>query len=90
VVQGVPYQTVGLWPPECSAKIRAVARVKKMKSSESPTPSILIADDQADVLEALRFLVKGEGYRSEAVTSPAGVMEAVESRDFDVVLMDLN
>ena len=61
-----------------------------MKSSESPTPSILIADDQADVLEALRFLVKGEGYRSEAVTSPAGVIEAVESRDFDVVLMDLN
>ena len=61
-----------------------------MTSSESPTPSILIADDQADVLEALRFLVKGEGYRSEAVTSPAGVMEAVESRDFDVVLMDLN
>jgi DNA-binding NtrC family response regulator len=61
-----------------------------MKSSEFPTPSILIADDQTDVLEALRFLVKGEGYRSEAVTSPAAVMDAVESRDFDVVLMDLN
>ena len=58
--------------------------------SEVPSPSILIADDQADVLEALRFLVKGEGYRSEAVTSPAAVIEAVESRDFDVVLMDLN
>jgi DNA-binding NtrC family response regulator len=62
----------------------------KMRSSESPTPSILIADDQADVLEALRFLVKGEGYRSEAVTSPAAVLDAVESREFDVVLMDLN
>jgi len=61
-----------------------------MKSSESSAPSILIADDQADVLEALRFLVKAEGCRSEAVTSPAGVIEAVESRDFDVVLMDLN
>jgi DNA-binding NtrC family response regulator len=61
-----------------------------MKSFESATPSILIADDQADVLEALRFLVKGEGYRSEAVTSPAAVLEAVESREFDVVLMDLN
>jgi DNA-binding NtrC family response regulator len=61
-----------------------------MKSSEVPTPSILIADDQADVLEALRFLLKGEGYRSEAVTSPAGVVEAVESREFDAVLMDLN
>jgi len=62
----------------------------KMKSSEISIPSILIADDQTDVLEALRFLVKGEGYRSEAVTSPAGVIAAVESREFDVVLMDLN
>jgi DNA-binding NtrC family response regulator len=61
-----------------------------MKSSDSRTPSILIADDQADVLEALRFLVKGEGYRSEAATSPAAVIDALESRDFDVVLMDLN
>ena len=42
------------------------------------------------MLEALRFLVKGEGYHSEAVTSPAAVIDAVESRDFDVVLMDLN
>ncbi|MGA3095007.1 MAG: response regulator [Bryobacteraceae bacterium] len=61
-----------------------------MKASEVPMPSILIADDQTDVLEALGFLVKAEGYHSEAVTSPAGVIEAVESRQFDVVLMDLN
>jgi DNA-binding NtrC family response regulator len=61
-----------------------------MKSSDPRTPSILIADDQADVLEALRFLIKGEGYQAEAVTSPAAVLEAVESRDFDAVLMDLN
>jgi DNA-binding NtrC family response regulator len=50
----------------------------------------LIADDQADVVEALRFLVKGEGYQSETATSPAAVIDSVESRDFDVVLMDLN
>jgi DNA-binding NtrC family response regulator len=61
-----------------------------MKSSDPHTPSILIADDQADVLEALRFLIKGEGYQAEAVTSPAAVLDAVESRDFDAVLMDLN
>jgi DNA-binding NtrC family response regulator len=61
-----------------------------MKSFDSRTPCILIADDQTDVLEALRFLVKGEGYQAEAVTSPAAAIEAVESRDFDVVLMDLN
>jgi len=61
-----------------------------MKPSDARTPCILIADDQADVLEALRFLVKGEGYQAEAVSSPAAAIDAVESRDFDVVLMDLN
>ena len=61
-----------------------------MKSTDPQAPSILIADDQADVLEALRFLIKGEGYQSEAVTSPAAALHAIESRDFDAVLMDLN
>src|SRR6202166_1954436 len=61
-----------------------------MKSSESRTPCILIADDQPDVLEALRFLIKGEGYQAAAVNSPAAAIDAVESRDFDAVLMDLN
>ena len=61
-----------------------------MKSADSRTPSILIADDQPDVLEALRFLVKGEGYVAETVNSPAAAIDAVESRDFDSVLMDLN
>jgi DNA-binding NtrC family response regulator len=58
--------------------------------ADSRTPTILIADDQPDVLEALRFLVKGEGYQAEAVNSPPAAIDAVESRDFDAVLMDLN
>jgi len=58
-----------------------------MKSS---TPCILIADDQPDVLEALRFLVKGEGFQAESVNSPPAALDAIESRDFDAVLMDLN
>jgi len=53
-------------------------------------PRILIADDQTDVLEALRLLLKGEGFQIEAVTSPAAVVTALETRDFDVVIMDLN
>jgi DNA-binding NtrC family response regulator len=53
-------------------------------------PRILIADDQADVLEALRLLLKSEGYQIDAVTSPAAVIAALEARDFDVVIMDLN
>jgi len=53
-------------------------------------PRILIADDQPDVLEALRLLLKAEGFRIHAVTSPAGILAALEAREFDVVLMDLN
>ena len=61
-----------------------------MKSSETRTPCILVADDQPDVLEALRFLIKGEGYLAVLVNSPAAAIGQVESRDFDAVLMDLN
>jgi phosphoserine phosphatase RsbU/P len=52
--------------------------------------SILIADDQPDVLEALRLLLKGHGYVTETVASPAALVDAMARRDFDLVLMDLN
>src|SRR5918994_3849997 len=51
---------------------------------------ILIADDQPDVLEALRFLLKGEGYLTDAVSSPPAILSALQSRDYDAVIMDLN
>ena len=55
------------------------------------TPTrILIADDQPDVLNALRLLLKAEGYETEAVTTPAELLRTVEEREFDLVLMDLN
>jgi len=53
-------------------------------------PRFLIADDQSDVLEALRLLLKPEGYTIEAVKSPAAVLKAVEARDYDLALIDLN
>jgi DNA-binding NtrC family response regulator len=56
----------------------------------SAAPRVLIADDQSDVLEALRLLLKGEGYQIDAAGSPAAVITALEARDFDVVIMDLN
>src|ERR1700680_3761577 len=56
----------------------------------STHPRTLIADDQPDVVEALRLLLKHEGYRIEAVNSPRAVLESLESRDFDLILMDLN
>src|SRR5579862_4616931 len=51
---------------------------------------VLIADDQPDVLEALRLMLKGEGFEIETAHSPAGIVAALEARDFDVILMDLN
>jgi DNA-binding NtrC family response regulator len=53
-------------------------------------PRILIADDQPDVVEALRLLLKSSGFTVIPTSSPAGVLGAVESQDVDVVLMDLN
>jgi sigma-B regulation protein RsbU (phosphoserine phosphatase) len=53
-------------------------------------PRILIADDQLDVLRALALLLKGQGYATEAVSSPAELIDAVARREFDLILMDLN
>jgi sigma-B regulation protein RsbU (phosphoserine phosphatase) len=54
------------------------------------TPRILIADDQPDLLDALRLLLKGQGIEFEAVTSPDAAVAALHARAFDLVLMDLN
>jgi DNA-binding NtrC family response regulator len=51
---------------------------------------VLVADDQADVLEALRLILKPEGYQVECASSPAGVIAAIERREFDVAMIDLN
>jgi len=58
--------------------------------SEKRSRRVLVADDQHDVLEALRLLLKSEGYQIEAVSSPQGVISALETREFDILLMDLN
>jgi DNA-binding NtrC family response regulator len=51
---------------------------------------ILIADDQPDVLEALRILLKGEGHQTDAVTSLGAVMNALDKRTYALLMMDLN
>ena len=54
------------------------------------TSRILIADDQPDVLEALRILLKAEGFEATTARSPADVLGEVERSDFDLALIDLN
>lgn len=51
---------------------------------------ILVADDQAGVLDAARLVLKSDGHTAVTVDSPRAVLEQVSSRDFDLILMDLN
>ena len=62
-----------------------------MSTEKDPTPArVLVADDQPDVLEALRWLLTGEGYEPQFVSSTDGVMERLRAEEFDLLLMDLN
>jgi len=51
---------------------------------------LLVADDQPDVLEAVRLLAKAHGFEVRTATSPAAVVALVETEDVDVCLLDLN
>lgn len=57
--------------------------------AQSP-PRTLIADDQADVLEALRLLLKAEGHQIETASSPKMVLDALATKDYDLLLLDMN
>jgi DNA-binding NtrC family response regulator len=61
-----------------------------MKTTNPQPYRVLLADDQADIRDALRLLLKREGYETQGVASPAEALSAIESREFDAVLMDLN
>jgi DNA-binding NtrC family response regulator len=68
----------------------SLARAYLLPMPPASPARILISDDQPDVLEALRLLLKPEGFHTETVTSPAGALTALQERDFDALLMDLN
>ena len=51
---------------------------------------IFVADDQRDVLESLRLLLKSEGYATETYANPETLVAALRERTADAVLMDLN
>src|SRR3984893_8994473 len=61
-----------------------------MKSAANQSYRVLLADDQSDIRDALRLLLKREGYETHGAASPADELAAIESREFDAVLMDLN
>jgi len=67
-----------------------IVRTSSGEDEVEDQPSILIADDQPDVLQALRLLLKGEGYALKTAASPKDVAAALQEQEFDVILLDLN
>ena len=61
-----------------------------IRAIEEEPYKLLVADDQPHILEALRLLLKPEGYQLEMVRMPALVLEALAHDTFDGVLIDLN
>lgn len=51
---------------------------------------VLVCDDQPDVLEALRLLLKGQGCQAVTVDSPGALLRTVRAESFDLILADLN
>ncbi|HUQ08329.1 MAG TPA: sigma-54 dependent transcriptional regulator [Kofleriaceae bacterium] len=60
------------------------------KVGDVAAPRILVADDQPDVLEAMRLLAKAHKFEVRTATSPAAALALVEGEDLDVCLLDLN
>ena len=60
------------------------------QQDQGPGLRILVGDDQPDILEALRLLLKGAGYQNVLVDSPQALLRAAQAEPFDLILMDLN
>jgi DNA-binding NtrC family response regulator len=58
--------------------------------AETTPLRILIADDQQDIIDALRLLLLDEGYEVTAARSPVEALDRLEASDFDLVVLDLN
>jgi len=71
-----------MWMAVLESPSAAVAQSKPVR--------VLVCDDQADVLEALRLLLKGQGYQAVTVDSPHALLRTARSESFDLILADLN
>ena len=79
-----------MWLARCRSLAATTDHDQCPASLDSIPARVLVADDQPDVLEALRWLLTGEGYDPQFVSSTTAVMERLREGPFDLLLMDLN
>ncbi|HVG92426.1 MAG TPA: sigma-54 dependent transcriptional regulator, partial [Alphaproteobacteria bacterium] len=83
------------WGKSPSSKNSGTAGTETGKSGAmQATPEnsyrVLIADDQPAVLDALKMLLRSEGFQVDNVRSPRVALESLGLREYDIVLLDLN
>src|SRR3954453_11241504 len=87
--ENVVFPPAAAWYALCSCNLprmySSMAAIRPQTAAR-----VLVADDQPDVLEALRWLLTGEGYEPEFVSSTDAVLDRLRERPFDLLLMDLN
>jgi len=79
-----------LWPRVCKIQVMETLAMQPTFRTQDAMPTVLVADDQPHVLDALELLLKSHGYLTESVTQPARVLQAMESNQFDCLLLDMN
>jgi phosphoserine phosphatase RsbU/P len=86
----IPLRNISAYVPQGPNHQSRARNPQPTRTRNARPPRTLIADDEPDILTALRILLSNEGHELEAVSSPAAVLEAIKTTQFDVVLMDLN
>src|SRR5436190_11625244 len=70
--------------------VPGVARTLSSRTGMSLPARVLVADDQADVLEAVRLLLRRSGLEGDFVTSPTAVLDRLRDQPYELLLLDLN
>jgi sigma-B regulation protein RsbU (phosphoserine phosphatase) len=60
------------------------------RETKADVRKVLVVDDQVDVREALRLLLKGAGYATETAESPKDALAAAATGDYDLIVIDMN
>ncbi|MGA3009769.1 MAG: sigma-54 dependent transcriptional regulator [Terracidiphilus sp.] len=67
-----------------------LARWRQVISNKEEPIRVLVADDQAHILEAVELLLRPQGIEVDCVRSPQALLEELGHREYDVLLIDLN
>lgn len=62
---------------------------KNTDGSSNESPRILVVEDDPDVAELLRLLLKGAGYQVDVCLTGTGALESVKTGGYDLISLDL-